>query len=324
MLLLTLVLISSTVLSCQASEPSVRRAEIGMTVHYRQADTANITRQFDLMAAMGVKWVRVDLGWTWIESERGTYDWSYSDTVVDEARARGMNVLVVLASTPAWARSSEAGHSGLTHSSRPVDLPDYASFARTAAERYVPLGVRSWEIWNEPNIRRFWPPRPDADEYGELFRLAAEAIRSVDPDVSILIGGLSPRYDSLPSEIAPVEYLESLYDNGAAQLADGVAIHPYTFPALPMAASERNIIGGFPDLPALHDVMDRRGDGGKKIWITEYGAPTGTGQYSVSEDKQAATLVQAREQFERWDWAGPLIYYELVDGGGDLRGLLHE
>ena len=63
--------------------------------------------------------------------------------------------------------------------------------------------------------------------------------------------------------------------------------------------------------------MDRHGDGRKKIWITEFGAPTGTGPNAVSEARSGKGLLQAREQLERWDWAGPLIYYELVDGGTD-------
>ncbi|KUI43262.1 beta-galactosidase [Mycobacterium sp. IS-1590] len=313
--LLSLAVTGFMVLSCQSSPKPV---QIGMTVHSRGADAANIERQFDIMTDMNVKWVRVDIGWAWIETERGQFDWAYTDKVVSEATAHGMNVLAVLATTPAWARSSVPGHSGISAYSRPVRLSSLADFARIAAERYAPRGVHSWEIWNEPNMRKFWPPRPDAGEYGALFRAIAEVIRSVDPAATLLIGGLSPRYDLSPTETSPVDYLEQLYRNGSAQLADAVAAHPYSFPAMPMESPQR-MIGGFKDLPALYDVMAKHGDGRKKIWITEFGAPTGTGQYAVSENDQAASIVQAREQLERWDWSGPLIYYELVDGGTDLN-----
>jgi hypothetical protein len=63
--------------------------------------------------------------------------------------------------------------------------------------------------------------------------------------------------------------------------------------------------------------MVKHDDGDKKIWITEVGAPTGTGPNAVSEADQAKSLVQARDQAVGWEWAGPLIYYELVDGGTD-------
>jgi hypothetical protein len=44
---------------------------------------------------------------------------------------------------------------------------------------------------------------------------------------------------------------------------------------------------------------------------------------------QARTIVQARRQVQYWDWAGPLIYYELRDAGTDRSdiqqnfGLVH-
>ena len=63
--------------------------------------------------------------------------------------------------------------------------------------------------------------------------------------------------------------------------------------------------------------MEKHGDGQTKIWITEFGAPTGEGPDAVSDQMQAAILLQARHQAEEWEWAGPLIYYELVDGGTD-------
>jgi hypothetical protein len=319
-LLLSLVLICVTAASCSAPVPS---EEIGVTLHFRGSDESTVKRQFDLMAAMNVRWVRVDLDWSVIEAEQSRFDWAYPDMVVDEAVARRMNVLVVLGFSPAWTRSTAS------HRSRPDDPFAFANFARVAAARYAALGVHSWEIWNEPNAGTFWAPQPDADEYGSLFRSAAEAIRSIDPDATLLIGGLAPKFDVQEAVIPPAEYLGQLYANGTATLADGIAAHPYSFPAMPTEDRQR-MIGGFADLPSLRAVMEAHGDGEKKIWITEFGAPTGTGPYAVSEEDQAAALLQALDQTGRWDWAGPLIYYELVDGGRDLAdpeqnfGVLHE
>lgn len=290
-------------------------AGIGMTLHFRGADAGTVKQQFDLMAAMDVEWVRIDIDWSAVQPKKGKFNWAPVDNLVDEAVSHQMNVLFMLGFTPAWARSPVASLEYPSHS-RPEDLSDYAEFARIATARYAPRGVRSWEIWNEPNTAKFWPGRPDANEYGDLFRAAATAIRGVDPRATVLIGGLGPQYDTPGAEIPPADYLEQLYGNGAAQLADGVAVHPYSFPELPMDPDQRQI-GGFRDLPALQSVMDSHGDGHKKIWTTEYGAPTGTSVNAVSEEHQAAIMLQARQQVALWDWAGPLIYYELVDGGTD-------
>lgn len=313
--LLLVVVLALTLLSCH-SERSAEQAPIGMLLHFRGEDDASIERQFDLMTAMGVTWVRIDFDWAVIERIRGQHDWDQTDKFVHEAVARKMNVLGVVAFTPEWARPFVPVRADRLRHLRPDDLTEYANFARLVAERYAHRGVRTWEIWNEPNIPHFWPPSPDADDYGELFRVGAQEIRETDRRATVLIGGLSPRYDDTQSEISPITYLEHLYTNGTAHLADGIAAHPYTFPGWPMDGEQRTE-GGFNQLPELRAVMVRHGDSDKKLWITEFGAPTGTGTHAVSEDEQAAMLLQARQQVRRWDWAGPLIYYELVDGGTD-------
>ena len=313
---LLLVMIGLSALSCSSPTPP-KQAEIGMFLHFRGADATTIGRQFDLMEAMDVTWVRIDMDWSVIESTRGQFDWTLTDTFVDEAAAHKMNVLGVVAFTPQWARASAPDDDPeLLRHYRPDRLSDFADFARAAAQRYTPKGVRSWEIWNEPNSGQFWPPLQNADEYGEMFRQVAPEIRGVDSEATILIGGLATTPDAPDPGTSPVEFLEQLYGNGTAQLADAVAAHPYSFPSLPMDADQQRS-GGFKDLPALRAVMEKHDDGQKKIWITEFGAPTGTSARAVSEEDQATALSQARQQVESWDWAGPLIYYELFDGGTD-------
>lgn len=232
------------------------------------SDVPRLDVKFDLMAAMHVKWVRMVIDWSVVEADRGKLNWIFVDEIVDEAAARGISLLALLAFSPVWASSQTTSESSTASHARPKNMSDYANFARSAAERYASRGVHSWEIWNEPNIGQFWPPHPDADEYGGIFRVAAEAIRGVDPTATILVGGLAQQPDAPSVGITPAAFLEQLYRNGAAQLADGVAAHPYSFPSMPLDSSGQSP-GGFIDLPKLHEVMDRHGDGGKKIWLTD-------------------------------------------------------
>ena len=88
-----MLLVGVAAVSCQAAPPKV---ETGMTVHLRGADAASLSRQFDLMADMHVTWVRVDVDWSVVEPARGQFDWTYPDTLVDAATARGMKVLIVV------------------------------------------------------------------------------------------------------------------------------------------------------------------------------------------------------------------------------------
>ena len=59
------------------------------------------------------------------------------------------------------------------------------------------------------------------------------------------------------------------------------------------------------------------GDGAKKIWATEFGAPTGgpRGSY-VSDATQAAMVNRAYDLFASYSWAGPLFLYQGRDAGG--------
>lgn len=307
---LAFVVLSLVAVISALSWERVGPIRIGMMVRLLDTDPATVTREFDLMAAMRVTWVRADFDWSAIEVNRGEFDWAYPDKVVKEASARRMNVLPILSHTPGWAR-----HAGTNSSTPPVHVSDFADFARAAAVRYAPLGLHTWEIWNEPNISYFWQPLPDANRYGELFRATASAVRAVDPSATLLTGGLTRGADTADgSRISQTKYVEQLYANGTAQVADAIAVHPYSFPSLPLGATAE-VVGGIDDVPSLHRVMERHGDGGKKIWITEFGAPTGTAPDALSDNDQALTIMQASKLVERWSWAGPLLYFELRDRG---------
>jgi hypothetical protein len=52
--------------------------------------------------------------------------------------------------------------------------------------------------------------------------------------------------------------------------------------------------------------MTKRGDGGKKIWGTEMGAPTALGN---SVDYLAEYLTEAYKAWSRWSYTGPLFWY---------------
>ena len=72
--------------------------------------------------------------------------------------------------------------------------------------------------------------------------------------------------------------------------------------------------------------MNENGDSAKKIWITEYGAPT-IGPSSVSESDQTTELVQAISQVKQTSWIGSFYIYTwsdlssspAVDNGFGLR-----
>jgi hypothetical protein len=175
--------------------------------------------------------------------------------------------------------------------------------------------VRHWEIWNEPNQWYWWKPAPSPSGYTRLLRYAYGAIKAADPGATVIAAGLAPAPDASDgSQINGETFVRRMYDAGARGYFDALAMHPYNYPVEPMYPHPMNAFSS--TTPAIHEVMVSRGDGAKKVWLTEYGAPTG-GYRSISEADQAEFLVKAYDQVARWPWAGPLFYYMYRDEGWD-------
>ena len=246
--------------------------------------------------------------WSAIELQRGQFSWAATDAFVHAANARGLRVLALADYTPAWARS------GATDKYPPTDLRDFATFVRTAAQRYAPMGVHAWEIWNEPNNAMFWAPNANPAAYTTLLKLAYTAIKSADPSATVVTGGLSPASDN-GRDVSPFTFLEQIYALGGGSSFDAVGYHPYSYPYAPMYAASWNTFYRTPD---VHALMAAHGDGAKPVWGTEVGFPTGTATKAVSESTQAAYISAAIDQWTTWSFHGPIFFYTIRDLGTDL------
>lgn len=261
----------------------------------------------------GSSWIRFDFDWSYIESTQGTFDWSSTDQLVDSATDAGLDILGLITYTPEWAQDQSAPAPD-THT-RPADPGTFAAFAGRAADRYAD-SVLSWEIWNEPNLRAFFNPAPDAASYAELLTGASTAIKAVQPDATIISGGLSPATDN-GTDISPTTFLAELYDAGAGQQFDVVGMHPYSFPALPSDPLTQRW-NSFYRMRLMHETMTENGDTAKNIWATEFGAPTGTSPESVTEAVQAEILRDGINEARRLGFVSKLFVYSLQDRGSDL------
>ncbi|MGZ6791231.1 MAG: hypothetical protein ACXVGQ_15095, partial [Mycobacteriaceae bacterium] len=66
-------------------------------------------------------------------------------------------------------------------------------------------------------------------------------------------------------------------------------------------------------LTGIHNTMVNNGDGVKKIWLTEFGAPTGFGVPSVSEQQQANIIADGLSYFPSLGFTGPVFVYNIRD-----------
>jgi polysaccharide biosynthesis protein PslG len=181
--------------------------------------------------------------------------------------------------------------------------------------------VHAYEIWNEPNLRSFWTNGPDPARYTQMLRLAYPAIKSADPTATVVSAGLSPggAYGAVTSSyMNPLTFLERMYANGAHNAMDAVGWHPYNFPHGLGRYSWSAWSQMSETRPSARSLMRANGDGAKKIWATEMGAPTGTSSQALSEAAQARLVTDMYAKLKGWSWAGPGFLYNYRDKGTNL------
>jgi polysaccharide biosynthesis protein PslG len=332
-------------LPAQASPPGLTAAAVDPTIAGRAGITpgsqilwesdGDLGRDLDAIKASGAGWVGFDIDWPSIQGTNAqTFWWNATDRVVLAARQRGLSIWGGLNYAPTWARVAGCP-SGTTHCF-PTNAADYGRFASAAVQRYganssIPSlrgSITAWSIWNEPNHQEFSLPKPDPAKYVQMLQAAYPAIKAADPDATVITGGTAPAPDTADgTEISPETWLRDLYALGAKGYFDAVGHHPYMFPTNPLEPHPWN---AFTQTIALHDVMVANGDGDKKIWGTEVGAPTGTASVALTEAQQAEWV---RDYYLGWDtsyasFTGVLSWFQHRDSGtnpadySDNMGLL--
>lgn len=258
-------------------------------------------RELDAVARTGATWLRVFVDWNRVEPMPGAYDWGYLDHWVDGAISRGLKVLAMVAYSPDWARSP-----GSYFSAPPVEPAVFASFLTTVVKRYGDR-VSSWEVWNEPNVPIFFGYLGDrAARYTELLKAAYPAIKAVQPHSTVVAAGMSRAF----APDAPPTFVETMYALGAKGFFDAMAMHPYVYPA-GLAVDDHN---GWSDVERVRQLMVDNGDAGKKIWMTEIGAPTAAATAGgVSQQEQAKQLTDVLARASRADYSGPVFIYSIRD-----------
>lgn len=273
-----------------------------------QMSDADLGRELDMAAAAGVRLIRLGVDWSSIEFNKGVRDWSGTDRVVNAVVARGMSPLGLVTYTPQWASGSSDSHTP------PTDPNTFASFAKDAAARYLGK-IAAWEVWNEPNIVAFFKPKPNIATYNKLLAASYTAIKSVSANLTVVSAGLSPAGDN-GTDIAPLTFVKGIYSAGANKYLDALGMHPYTFPALPNDPTTASW-SAFQLMTPMRAVMVAGGDTAKLIWLTEFGAPTGTDPAAVTESVQAQTISIVLQTARDTAWLGPAFLYSIRDAGTD-------
>ncbi len=175
---------------------------------------------YDKLATIGIKNARVQTGWWKCEKEKGVYDWTWLDNIVENLERRGIKP---------WFNVGFGNklYMGETYGEASVGfVPLYygeeckqawLNFCRALAERYKGR-IEYYEIWNEANGRGFWQPKePSAEGYAKLIKISADAIHEIYPEArcGANVAGF------------PKPYILDLIKYGAMEKLNFFALHPY-------------------------------------------------------------------------------------------------
>jgi polysaccharide biosynthesis protein PslG len=281
---------------------------------------ADVDRELDLLRSAGVRWIRANVNWAGLEpNAKGQIDagqLAAYDYAIDRARAAGFEVLMPISDgVPYWASADPGKHvdgSGNRQWNRmypPADMGDYGDIVRFVVGHFAPKGVHTYEIWNEPNLVWFWASGPNPSAYVGMLKAGYRAAKAADSGSTVLLGGLSK---------SDFEYLEGVYRAGGGGFFDAVAVHPYTYGVDPSTSwngvnagedPQRISKNAFPAIQEIKRTMDRNGDAGKQVWITEFGYSTTTQEGGVSEEAQASFLEKAYAYADRFPWVHSVFWY---------------
>jgi len=304
-----------------------------------QADPrGNTIENIGHLQTLGFNWVKFQMAWKDTELIRGSYSWSLWDQIIDAYSANGIKVMLSIPKAPDWARPADDDRSV---EGPPANPDDYAKFVATVADRYRGR-VGAIEIWNEQNL---WyeaggKGRINAAAYTQLLRLSYNAIKSVNKDMIVISGALTPAGNVGDLATDDIDYLRQMYANGAKGFFDVLGAHPYGFncPAMaqwtsvtPEEAAADPGRGTFTNrhhswcflgtMEGYRQVMIENGDSGKSISPTEFGwtatsNPEPGYKYARdnTEEERAKWVVEAFQWGKKTGWVGPMFLWNLDYG----------
>lgn len=310
-----------------------------------------LSNNYVSVTALGFGYIKLYAKWADYEGKKGAYSWTpnpNSDSfkkTVESALAKGLRVIVRVDTPPSWA----APGSGNRPPTNPGDFGDFMG----AYALHMKGRVAAYEIWNEPNLSYEWGNGPpDPERYADLLKAVYPRVKAADPQTVVLTAGLaSTGGDGGATSLNDVEFIDRLYRAGAKGYFDALGSHPYGFANSPETRNSNNVTD-FQRAADQHGVMERYGDGAKKVWATEFGwiidpAYYGHPEYlqdarwngrewqRVSPQTQADYLVRAYQYaYSNWPWMAvmalfnldftcvgyytppePMLWYSILDGG---------
>ena len=242
------------------------------------------TQDLNTIRSAGVRTFRFVLDWSITQPNQGADpNFDAVDARVGSLAAHGIRPLPFVYGSPSWI-SKKPNRPPL---GSPRKQRAWRQFLAAAVTRYGPGGtywtdhpgispkpITAWQIWNEPNLPKYFVRKNLVRKYAKLVKISNAAISGVDRQAKVVLAGLTGY-----AQPRGWTFLDRLYDvRGIKRRFDVAALHPY-------AAT----IGQFgTELKKMHRVMKQHHDGNTALWLTEvgWGSSRGSRRFPLNKGLQ--------------------------------------
>jgi polysaccharide biosynthesis protein PslG len=261
---------------------------VGVNTHFLDPNPG----EMEMLAAAGIRWARTDFGWEETEKKPGQYDFSGYDKLVNILESYNVSPYLILDYTN---KLYDNGMSPYTEEGRQA----FTRWAAAAVKHFQGRGI-IWEMYNEPNIKVFWLPKPNVQDYIKLALEVGKAIRTVAP---------SETYIGPAVSTIDFPFLEACFKAGLLNYWSAVSVHPYRRTDPESAAAEYS---------RLHHLIEAYAPEGRKVPILAGEWGYSTVWKGMDDEKQGKLL--AREILSNLANGLPLtIWYDWHDDGSDPK-----
>ncbi len=175
---------------------------LGVNIHFTNPRPGEMR----MLAATGVRWIRMDFAWGATETQKGQYNFAAYARLITALRRYHIRPLLIL----------DYGNPLYQHGAfptTPAARQAFATWAATAVKTFRGYGVM-WEMYNEPNGMGHATPA----QYARLAIEVGQAVHKADPH-ALYVGPALAGMDR--------PWLKQILQDGVLKEFDAITVHPY-------------------------------------------------------------------------------------------------
>lgn len=286
----------------------IKNSIFGIGLEKLDRDMYNPADVYGKLGKCGVKFARIQSGWARTEKEKGVYDFSWLDPIVDNLIENGIEPWICICYGNGLYTEEAKDHFfgvGCPPIRSEEEKQGWLNYCKALVKHYKGK-VSKYEIWNEPDGDWCWVYGQNPVEYGNFAIDTAKALKTIDESVYI-IGGSTAFLNP--------DWIDKMLSTGLNKYINAVSYHRYT------AHLEEGVIKL---IKPYREVLDKYGV--KDLIQGESGcqsAPFGAGalwEGAWTEEKQTKMLLR-RELIDLMSGVEFCSYFTAVDVDEALIGV---